>query len=375
MALRIKGRARVDRRTKNLVQRLKANEIAIIDHPDLDPVAAEALLRCRPRAVVNASSSLTGRYPNTGPLLLLRAGIPILDAVGQEIMVLVREGDEIEIVGEAVYCRGKRLAGGFLLTGKRAEELLAEAQANFPKEIASFIHNTLRYAMNEVQAVLQGLEIPPLNVDLKGRQVLVVVRGDHYREDLQAIRTYIKENRPVLVGVDGGADALLECGYRPQVIVGDMDSVSDRALRCGAELVVHAYPDGRAPGAARLAALGLAGKVIRAPGTSEDVALLLAHQLGASLIVIVGSHFSVLDFLSKGRRGMASTLLVRLKVGSILVDAKGVSLLYRERFHLRVLVELVVAALVPAFLLLLAAPVTQQLLRLAALRLRLAFGL
>lgn len=373
--MRIKGRARVDRRTKNLVQRLKANEIAIIDHPDLDPVAAEALLRCRPRAVVNASSSLTGRYPNTGPLLLLRAGIPILDAVGQEIMVLVREGDEIEIVGEAVYCRGKRLAGGFLLTGKRAEELLAEAQANFPKEIASFIHNTLRYAMNEVQAVLQGLEIPPLNVDLKGRQVLVVVRGDHYREDLQAIRTYIKENRPVLVGVDGGADALLECGYRPQVIVGDMDSVSDRALRCGAELVVHAYPDGRAPGAARLAALGLAGKVIRAPGTSEDVALLLAHQLGASLIVIVGSHFSVLDFLSKGRRGMASTLLVRLKVGSILVDAKGVSLLYRERFHLRVLVELVVAALVPAFLLLLAAPVTQQLLRLAALRLRLAFGL
>jgi len=364
----------VDRRTKNLVQRLRPNEIAVIDHPDLDPVAADALKRCHPRAIINASASLTGRYPNAGPLLLLRAGIPILDGVGAEIFDLVREGEEIEIRDDGVYCGDRRLASGFLLTARRVEELLASAQANFPKEVARFIENTLHYALGEVDAVLQGLEIPPLGVDFRGRQVLVVVRGDHYREDLRAIRTYIQENRPVLVGVDGGADALLECGYRPQVIVGDMDSVSDRALRCGAELIVHAYPDGRAPGKARLAALGLEGKVVRAPGTSEDLALLLAHQLGAALIVIVGSHFGVLDFLSKGRRGMASTLLVRLKVGSLLVDAKGVSLLYRERFHLGMLLELILAALVPAFLLLLAAPVTQQLLRLAALRLRLAFG-
>ncbi|MBC7347900.1 MAG: hypothetical protein H5U00_10710 [Clostridia bacterium] len=373
--MRVKGRARVDSRTKRLVQRLQPGEIAVIDHEDLDPVAAEDLLRRRPRAVVNASPSLTGRYPTTGPSLLLRAGIPVLDAVGPEVATAVREGDEVELIGDTLYCRGRSVARGRLLDAEQVEALLARARANFPQEVAGFIHNTLNYALQEVQSVLQGLEVPPLRTDFRGRQVLVAVRGDHCLEDLQAIRPYIRENRPLLLAVDGGADVLLACGYRPQVIVGDMDSVSDVALRCGAELVVHAYPDGRAPGLARTEALGLAAQVVRAPGTSEDLALLLAHQLGAALIVMVGSHFSVLDFLSKGRQGMASTLLVRLKVGSVLVDAKGISLLYRERFRPGILVQLIAAALLPALLVLLAAPVTQQLLRLAALRLRLAFGL
>jgi uncharacterized membrane-anchored protein len=374
--LRIKGRARVDRRTKHLVQRLKAHEIAIIDHPDLDAVAAEGLARRRPRAVVNASASITGRYPNSGPLRLLRQGIPLLDGVGLQVLEAVREGEAVEIVGEALFCHGQEVGRGRWLTAEGVETAMRRARANFPRELARFIENTLYRAREEVEAVLGGLEIPPLETEFGDRQVLVVVRGEHCREDLVALRPYIRENRPVLVAVDGGADALLECGYRPRVIVGDMDSVTDSALRCGAELVVHAYPDGRAPGLARLEPLGLAdeAKVVRAPGTSEDLALLLAHQLGASLIVTVGSHSNVLDFLNKGRQGMASTLLVRLKVGSSLLDAKGVSLLYRQSFRLRLLLELVAAALVPVLTALLAAPVTQQLLRLAALRLRLVLG-
>jgi uncharacterized membrane-anchored protein len=305
---------------------------------------------------------------------LLENGVPVLDAVGPEVMERVSEGDEVEIVGEDLFCRGRRVGRGRRLTTEAVEAALIRARADFPRQLARFIENTLCYALEEVEAVLGGLEIPPLEVDLRDRQVLVVVRGEHYREDLRALRPYIREGRPVLVAVDGGADALLECGYRPHLIIGDMDSVSDAALGCGAELVVHAYPDGRAPGLERVRSLGLPAKVVRAPGTSEDLALLLVYQLGASLIVTVGSHFSVLDFLSKGRQGMASTLLTRLKVGSRVVDAKGVSVLYRQSFRLRLLLELVAAALVPVLTLLLAAPVTCQLLRLAALRLRLALG-
>ena len=372
--MRIKGRARVDRCTKRLVARLRPGEIAIIDHEDLDTVTAESLARRRPRAVVNARRSVTGRYPNPGPLALLRAGIPVLDDAGPGLMVAIREGDEVEVIGATIRCRGEPLAECHILTREDVETLVAVGRNNFPRETLRFIQNTLAYALREAEAILGDLEVPRLATEIKGRQVLVAVRGEHCLEDLRAVRTYIRENRPVIIGVDGGADILLGCGYRPHMIIGDMDSVSDSALSCGAELVVHAYPDGYAPGLSRVSCLGLAAKVVRAPGTSEDLALLLAHQLGASLIVVVGGHSSVLDFLRKGRQGMASTLLARLKVGSCLVDAKGVSLLYRQRLCVGPLLNLLAAALASALAALLCAPVTQQLVRLAAWRLRLSFG-
>ena len=190
----------------------------------------------------------------------------------------------------------------------------------------------------------------------------MVVRGYHYREDLAALRPYIREYRPVMVGVDGGADALIESGYTPHVIVGDMDSVSDGALRCGAELVVHAYRDGRAPGLDRLHRLGLEGIVFPAAGTSEDIAMLLADEGGASLIVAVGTHATLMEFLDKGRSGMASTFLTRLRVGSKLVDAKGVSRLYRSRISLSSLLWLVLATLVTLAVAIVLAPGGQAML-------------
>jgi uncharacterized membrane-anchored protein len=159
------------------------------------------------------------------------------------------------------------------------------------------------------------------------------------------LRPYIREYRPILVGVDGGADALIEVGYTPDVIVGDMDSVSDHALRCGAEVVVHAYADGRAPGLQRVQDLGVAAVVFPAAGTSEDVALLLADEKGAALIVAVGTHATLVEFLDKGRQGMASTFLTRLRVGGKLVDAKGVSRLYRRRISTWSLVLLIASTL------------------------------
>ncbi|MDN5348134.1 MAG: hypothetical protein PWP65_1698 [Clostridia bacterium] len=371
----IRGRVRLDRCTKNLLYRLKPQDIAVIDHEDLDVLAAQGLARLRPRAVINASPCFSGRYPHTGALPLLEAGVPVLDAVGPEIFNALQEGQVVELRGGAVYLDGRALARGRWLKLEDVQKACTHTSARFQQELEEFARNTLKFAQQELEVFLGKLTLPDLKLPLQGCQVLVVVRGQDYQADLKALRPYIEEAKPVLIGVDGGADAILELGYRPHLIVGDMDSVSDRALRCGAELVVHAYPDGRAPGLARLERLGLKAVLCPAPGTSEDLALLLAYEKGAELIVAVGTHTNVIDFLAKGRKGMASTFLVRLKVGSILIDAKGVSRLYRRRYRGRYLAAVVVAALWPLAALILASPLGRQITRLLWLRLQVALGL
>ncbi|MDN5294384.1 MAG: hypothetical protein PWQ91_484 [Eubacteriales bacterium] len=358
----------MDRRTKNLVKRLQPGEIAVIDHEDLDEVAAESLLACRVKAVINAAPSISGRYPTQGPLVLVEGGVLLLDEVGKEIMEIIQEEDEIEIIGDGVFRNGKLLARGTVLTPEMIRKKLEETRANMGKVLEEFVRNTLQYAQREQELILGPLNIPDTRVKIRGRHVLIVVRGQNYKEDLQAIRTYISEMKPVLIGVDGGADALREMGYQPDIIIGDMDSISDETLRSGAEIIVHAYPDGRAPGLARVEKLGLSAKVFPAPGTSEDIAMLLAYEKGAELIVAVGTHSSMIDFLEKGRKGMASTFLVRLKVGSILVDAKGVSKLYRQPLRLRYLAEIVAAALIPVFIVALASPTVRSTLHLLWLK-------
>jgi uncharacterized membrane-anchored protein len=220
------------------------------------------------------------------------------------------------------------------------------ARQRLAEQFESFAANTVEFMARERDLLFGGFGLPELRHDFTGRHVLVVVRGYHYKEDLAALRRpYIREVRPLLMGVDGGADALLEEGYKPDIIIGDMDSVSERALTCGAEIVLHAYPNGFAPGRDRLVALGVPFTELKASGTSEDVAFILAHGKGADLIVAVGSHGNLREFLDKGRMGMASTFLVRLRVGEILVDAKGVSRMYRSQVRGRDTVILVVAAL------------------------------
>jgi uncharacterized membrane-anchored protein len=337
--------ARVDRRTKDLLQRLQPGEIAVVDHEDLDRVSAEGLVAKGAAAVVNASRSTTGRYPNLGPLILVENGIPLVDGVGKLLLEKIREGDPVRVEGDRVYV-GEQLAGVGLR--QSPESVLAEmdlARHRLAERFDDFAENTLEFMARERDLLFGGLGLPELDYDLSGRHVLVVVRGYHYREDLAALRPYIREVRPVLVGVDGGADALIEAGYSPDLIVGDMDSVSEEALASRAELVLHAYPNGFAPGEARLRALNRPYKVLKVSGTSEDMAFVLAHGKGAEIIVAVGSHGNLREFLDKGRAGMASTFLVRLRVGEILVDAKGVSRLYRGRMRPRDTLFLVGAAL------------------------------
>lgn len=367
------GVVRVDARTKKLAKRLRAGEFAVIDHSDLDRVAAESLVECRPAAVLNAAPSISGRYPNLGPDILIGAGVPLIDDLGPDIMRL-KEGQRVVLdLAEDSPDRGavrpvgsdQILAQGTVQTAASVAAAMEEAKAGLAVQLEAFAANTMEYMRGERDLLLNGVGMPDVRTDMNGRHVLVVVRGYSYKDDLRALKPYIREYKPVIIGVDGGADAVLEAGLKPNVIVGDMDSVSDRALGCGAEVVVHAYRDGRAPGLRRVEDLGVEHLVFAATGTSEDVAMLLADAAGAELIVALGTHATLLEFLDKGRAGMSSTFLTRLKVGGRLIDAKGVSRLYRTRISGWHLVLLALAGLIALFVALAATPAGQTLLGLS----------
>ncbi len=345
----ISGTARVDARTKDLLLRLQPGEIAVIDHRDIDRVAAEGLVQRQARAVVNAATSSTGRYPNLGPLLLCSAGIHVVDAVGAGVMK-VPEGSRLVIRDNRIFrltsSGTTEIGRGKVLTLQEVEKTIDKAKQSISTELERFAENTIGYIKDERDVLLEAARLPEVKTDFHGRHVLIVVRGYDYKDDLAALRAYIREVRPLLIGVDGGADALLDFGLTPDMIIGDMDSVTTEALLSGAELVVHAYESGDAPGLERIEALGLPCVVYEASGTSEDIAMLLGYERGAELLVAVGTHTNLVEFLDKGRKGMASTFLVRLRVGPILVDAKGVGRLYRGRVRRSDLMWLIVATLI-----------------------------
>jgi uncharacterized membrane-anchored protein len=344
-SVRISGVARVGRRTKELVPHLRRGEIAIVDHRDIDRVAGEGLVATGVAAIVNADASISGRYPNGGPERIAAARVPLLDAVGADVMDLVHDGDLVEIYDDALWRNGERIASGELLSAADIDERTEIARQHIGPELRSFAQNTLEYIDKEAELTFAPLVLPPLRTKIRGRHVLVVVRGLDYKRDLRALRGYLREYKPVIIGVDGGADALIDTGRTPDIIIGDFDSLSPVAMRCGAELVHHAHPDGRAPGRDVLEHAGVRYETFVAEGTSEDAAMLLAYEAGADLIVAVGTHATMVEFLDKGRRGMASTFLTRLRLGPVLVDAKGVSRLYQGRVRRLDLALLVISAI------------------------------
>ncbi|MFG1946701.1 putative cytokinetic ring protein SteA [Nonomuraea sp. NPDC048826] len=355
----VTGVAKIDRRTKRLTKRLQPGEIAVIDHVDVDRVSAEALVACGAAGVVNVAAGISGRYPNLGPQIIVEAGIPFVDNASQELFERIQDGDVIRVHEGIVYLDDEVVGKGEEQTAESVEAAMAEARAGLSVQIEAFAVNTMEYVRGEGKLLIDGVGVPEIRTVIEGRHALIVVRGYHYKEDIATLRPYLREYRPVLIGVDGGADALLEAGYLPDVIVGDFDSVSTKALTCGAELIVHAYRDGRAPGLERVRQLGQDAVVFPSTGTSEDIAMLLADEKGAELIVAVGTHGTLEEFLDKGRSGMASTFLTRLRVGSKLVDAKGVSMLYRSRISTSQLLLLATTALVTMGVALSASPLGQ----------------
>ena len=371
MSPSLAGTARLGKRTKDLTKRLQPGDIAVIDHEDIDRVAAEALVERQPAAVLNVAASTSGRYPNAGPRILVDAGIVLVDDLGPAVFEEVRDGEQLTIAGHEVLLEDRPIAAGIRQDEATVTASLEIAREGLSEQLELFAQNTMEYMLRERDLLLDGIGAPDVATRMDGRPVLIVVRGYHYKEDLATLKPFLRENRPIIIGVDGGADAVLEAGFHPDMIIGDMDSVSDRALRGGSELVVHAYRDGRAPGMDRLAALGIEDGAITFPasGTSEDIAMLLADEKGASVIVAVGTHGTLEEFLDKGRAGMSSTFLTRLRIGSKLVDAKGVSRLYRQRISTFQLVLLALAGLAALAVALWATPGGQALVQILGARL------
>jgi uncharacterized membrane-anchored protein len=341
----IVGRARVGKRTKDLTKLLEPGDIAVIDHADIDRVAADGLIDAGVVAVVNASPSITGRYPNGGPMRLVNAGVLLVDDVGSSIMDAVIDGQQIRLGGGVGVVDGDELGAGHVLGVDEIERRMEEARAGIGNELQRFAENTLEYVRREADLVFAPVVLPRLRTSFAGRHALVVVRGHDYKQDLRVLRSYIREFKPVLIGVDGGADALLEMGLKPDIILGDFDSVSARAMEIGAEHIHHVHPDGRNPGFEELQAFGKPYVEFVVEGTSEDAAMLLAYEAGAKLIVAVGTHDTMVEFLDKGRAGMSSTFLTRLRLGPMLVDAKGVARLYEPTVRRGDLLLLVAAAM------------------------------
>jgi uncharacterized membrane-anchored protein len=370
------GTARLGARTKHLVKRLHPGEIAVIDHVNVDRIAAEELIACGVAGVLNASPSSDGKYPNAGPLMLARAGVRLVDAPDAAVFDLLRDGQQLTLDGDgAVIVGEEEVFRGRLLDISGLEHQLAAQRARIDEVLAEFAENTVEHVRQETDILTGAIDFPPSRISFRDRHVLIVVRGERHRRDLKALRSYIRNVRPLIVAVDGGADGVLEAGLKPDMILGDMDSASDAALNCGAELVVHAYPDGRAPGQERLLELGLDHKVVPAAGTSEDVAMLMAHEKGADLIVSVGAHFNLIEFLDRKRGGMSSTFLTRLRIGEKLVDAKGVSRLYRPSSTLMPVIFFVVAFLVLLTILIITSPALNDVFELFWLKVRIWLGI
>jgi uncharacterized membrane-anchored protein len=379
----VSGPLKKGRRTKLLVKHLRRGDVALIDHQDLDRVSAEELIAAGVGAVLNCDASSSGSYPNLGPQLLVEAGILLLDLPDDALFDRLSDGDPVVVVAEdpavdlpggEVLSRGQLLARGAVLDLERVRAETEARRSEIGEALERFAHNTIEHMREERELLAGRIELPRFGTDFRDRSTLVVVRGVEHQRDLRALRPFIRDMKPVIVAVDGGADALLEAGLKPDMIVGDMDSAGEAALRCGAELVVHSYPDGTAPGRRRLEAMGVNFKLVPAPGTSQDVAMLIAAEKGARLIVSVGSQFNLVEFLDRNRKGMSSTFLTRLRIGEILVDAKGVSRLYRPQPGLTPLLVVIAAGLVAMIAVVWMTPALRDVVNLLWLKLQLLLG-
>lgn len=371
----VTGVVRPGKRTKLLTKTLEAGQIALIDHKDIDRVSGEELVRKGASCVINVAASSTGDYPNTGPSIIVDAGVLLVDLVDGDLFDRLKDGQTITVRGGEILSDGKVIARGELQTPQLVADKYEHAKRQVGHALERFAENTMQHIRQESELLSGKLDLPDLDTTFRDRDVLVVVRGVDHQRDLRALRTYIRDEKPILIGVDGGGDALVEEGHMPDMIVGDMDSAADSVLTCGAELIVHGYVDGRAPGRERLDRLGVDYKVVAATGTSEDIAMLMAAEEGASLIVTVGAHFNLVEFLDKNRKGMASTFLTRVRVGEILIDAKGVSRLYRPRPSNRAVGGVLVAGAFALAVAIFASPSLSNLVDLFWLKLKVTFGI
>lgn len=340
----VAGPARVGGDARALAGRLRPGDVAVIDQLDLDRASAEALVAARPAAVLNAARSISGRYPNLGPQVLVAAGLPLVDDLGADVLG-VPDGHALRVAEGRVYDGERLLAEGEVATAESVAEAMAAAGTGLARQVEAFAANGMAHLRTEQALLLEGEGVPELRTRIDGRPAVVVLPGAAAARELAAIRPFVRQHRPVLVGVDGGADTILAARLKPDVVVGDLETVSDRALTGGAEVVVRVRRDGQAPALDRVRKLGAAPVAFPAGGTAADAALLLVEARGAELIVAAGAHVGLLDLVDAGRDQMAGALLTRLKVAERLVDAAALARVYRHRISAGPLLLLALAGL------------------------------
>ncbi len=368
------GTVRLGRKTKDLVKQIEPGEIAVIRHRNIDRIAAEDLVASGVGIVLNNEPSSDDKYPNRGPLMLVEAGICLVDFPDHDLFSLLADGETVELRGDDLFRDGLLLATGVDQSLADLETRIAAQEEQVHHALAAFAENTVAHIREEGELLSGDIELPATQTQFRDRHVLIVVRGPNYKRDLKALRAYIRDVKPILIGVDGGADAIRDAGHRPDMILGDMDSATDGTLKSGAELIVHGYSDGRAPGQQRLVDLGVEHTVLPSVGTSQDVAMLMAYEKGADLIVTVGAHFNLIEFLDKDRDGMSSTFLTRLRIGEVLIDAKGVSRLYNPGLSLGPLLLFLGAFLVLVLIVVFSSPALADLVDLIWLKLKIWLG-
>jgi uncharacterized membrane-anchored protein len=341
------GTARVDRNIDRLLRRVCPGDIVVLDILDLDRITADALVEADIAAVVNASPSVSGRYPNLGPEVLVNNGVTLIDETGPDIFKKVKDGSKIRLYEGGVYSGDRRLIRGTERTDHDIADLMREAKSGLAAHLEAFAGNTIEFIRSESPLLIDGIGIPDIDVDMRRRHVVIVSEEDSAADDLRSLKPFIKEYQPVLVGVGQGADVLRKAGYRPQLIVGDPDQISAEVLKCGAQVVLPADADGHAPGLERIQDLGVGAMTFPAAGSPTDLALLLADHHGAALLVTAGHSANIETFFDRSRQqSNPSTFLTRLRVGEKVVDAKAVATLYHNRISAGAIALLILTMLI-----------------------------
>ena len=341
------GTARVDRDIDRLLRRICPGDIVVLDVLDLDRITADALVDAEIAAVVNASPSVSGRYPNLGPEVLVANGVTLIDETGPDVFKKVRDGAKVRLFNGGVYSGDRRLARGTERTDQEIAELMQEAKTGLVAHLEAFAGNTIEFIRSESPLLIDGIGIPDVDVDLRRRHVVVVADEDHAADDLKSLKPFIKEYQPVLIGVGTGAEVLRKAGYRPQLIVGDPNELSVEVLKCGAQVVLPADADGHASGLERIQDLGVGAMTFPAAGSPTDLALLLADHHGAALLVTAGHSANIETFFDRSRQhSNPSTFLTRLRVGEKVVDAKAVATLYHNRISSGAIALLILTMLI-----------------------------
>lgn len=342
----LSGVARISRDTDALLTRVGSGDIVIFDQVDIDRATANALVNAGVTAVVNAAASVSGRYPNLGPEILLAEGITLVDEVGDEVFGRVKDGARVRLNEGVLYAGETAIAQGVEQSPESIADLLIEAKAGMAAQLEAFAANSIEFMKRERTLVLDGVGLPDIQTRMAGRHVLVVTASPNTAAELKKLRKYISDFRPVLIGVDTGADALVSAGFKPTIIVGDPERIGTKTLQCGAEVIIPGDLDGHAAGLERLQDLAVGAVTFSAACTNEDLALLLAHDRDAALIVTVGMHAALTELLDRGRGSAASTFLIRMRVSGTLVEASAVLRLYQARIAWWIVALLVIAAAV-----------------------------